>query len=200
MVAGWVFLFIVWLVASWKQQPRLARAAAWLGFSGTVLYVCLLYGFAWKSKEKTLARGVEKYFCELDCHLAYSVQGVEKLRSYSASGSAPAYQAWAITVRTRFDGQTVSPLRGNSPLTPNLRYVAIIGKDGRQIRVDEDMVVELRRPLSPGEAYNTRLVFGVPLDVKEPRLLIRTDAWESKLLIGSEDSPGHRKTYFALEP
>src|SRR5205085_12696077 len=76
MVGGWGFLFLVWLVAAWKQMPRLARAALWLGFAGTVVYVGLLYGFAWKSKDKTLARGVEKYFCELDCHLAYSVQGV----------------------------------------------------------------------------------------------------------------------------
>jgi len=201
MVAGWVLLFIVWLVASWKQMPRLARAAVWLGFGGTVLYVCLLYGFAWKSKEKTLARGVEKYFCELDCHLAYSVVGVEKLKSWKAEGaSVPIERVWDVTVRTRFDETTTSERRPKeATLTPNPRVIELVSKDGRVFLPLATQGTDLMQALQPGESYVTHLLFQLPPDIKEPRLLIREKMWESQVLIGSENSPGHRKTYFALE-
>jgi len=199
MVGGWVFLFVVWVVAWWRRMPKLGRAAVWLGFLGTVLYVCLLYGFAWKSKEKTLARGVEKYFCELDCHLAYSVQGVEKPKAWKAEGGGPIERVWDVAVRTRFDETTISSRRGNGPLTPNPRKIEIVGADGRIFIPVGTQGTGLMQPLQPGESYVTHLLFQLPPEVKEPRLLIRTDAWESQVLIGSEDSPGHRKTYFALE-
>lgn len=35
-----------------------------------VFYVSLLLIFSWASSEKVLARGQEKHFCEIDCHLA----------------------------------------------------------------------------------------------------------------------------------
>jgi hypothetical protein len=37
------------------------------------LYLGLILVFAFASSEKVLARGSEKHFCEIDCHLAYSV-------------------------------------------------------------------------------------------------------------------------------
>jgi hypothetical protein len=201
MVAGWAFLFVVWLAASWKQMPKLARAALWLGFGGTVLYVCLLYGFAWKSKEKTLARGVEKYFCELDCHLAYSVQGVEKLSTWKAEGSsAPIERVWDVALRTRFDETTISPRRPkDATLTPNPRAIELVSSDGRVFSLIGTQGAGLMQPLQPGESYVTHLLFQVPPEVKAPRLLLREQMWVSHVGIGSENSPGHRKTYFALE-
>ena len=59
-------------------------------------------------------------------------------------------------------------------------------------------VVFLDVQLAGGE-NGLDLIRSIPPDVKQPRLLIRTNAWESKVLIGSENSPGHRKTYFAVE-
>jgi hypothetical protein len=199
MVGGWAFLLLVWFVAWWRMKPRVARAALWLGFIGTFLYFCLLYGFAWKSKEKTLARGAEKYFCELDCHLAYSVVGVEKEKSYQKSGAGAVYQVWKVSIQTRFDEKTISHGRGNGPLTPNLHEFWIVAKDGRQFRSDTSDWVEFRQPLRPGESYVKTLSIWVPPDVKEPRLLISEAEWPSYIGIGSENSPGHKKTYFALE-
>ena len=201
MVAGWVFLFVVWLVASWKQMPRLAQAAVWLGFGGTVLYVCLLYGFAWKSKEQTLARGAEKYFCELDCHLAYSVVSVEQPKAWKAEGGGPIERLWDVAVRTRFDETTTSLRRPkDATLTPNPRTVELVSSDGRVFLPSGTQGPGLMQPLQPGESYVTHLLFQLPPEMKQPRLLIREKIWVSQVLIGSENSPGHRKTYLALEP
>src|ERR1700752_977437 len=65
----------------------LFRRRQWLRYAVTALlvlivgYGALLLGFSLFSRERTLARGEEKYFCELDCHLAYSVQNIERVRT-----------------------------------------------------------------------------------------------------------------------
>src|SRR5882762_11832888 len=41
------------------------------------LYLCVLLIFSFASSDKVLARGEEKYFCEIDCHLAYSIVDVK---------------------------------------------------------------------------------------------------------------------------
>src|SRR5829696_8012302 len=40
------------------------------------VYVAVLLLFSFTSNEQSLARGQEKHFCELACHLAYSVVAV----------------------------------------------------------------------------------------------------------------------------
>lgn len=200
LVGGWAVLLVVWFVAWWRRRSRVASTALWLGFLGTLVYAALLYGYAGRSMEKTLARGVEKHFCELDCHLAYAVVGVEQPRSYSASGAKAVQQEWKIKLRTRFDEKTIRPGRGNSPLRPNPRLVEVVDRSGRRFRPLKDAAgAPLGTPLRPGESYVTELAFSLPLDIKEPRLLITETVWPSYIGIGSENSPGHRKTYFSLE-
>ena len=54
-------------------------------------------------------------------------------------------------------------------------------------------------PLKPAESYTTQLEFTVPKDATGLRLLLNTiPAWPDHLVIGDENSWGHRKTYFAL--
>jgi hypothetical protein len=89
--AGLIFWF--------AGQPKFARVAALAIGTGAVVYFALLVGFSAGSHETALARGQEKYFCEIDCHLAYSVVDVKM---------QPADQ-YVITLRTRFDETTTSP-------------------------------------------------------------------------------------------
>src|SRR4051812_34295266 len=202
LVAGWIVLLTVWFVASWRQMPSLARWTMRLAVGGSILYLGLLYGFSWKSKEKTLARGAEKYFCELDCHLAYSVVDVQQPKAWTAEAggaSASIDRTWDITLRTRFDQSSISKTRGMGLLTPNPRTVEVVGGDGKVFRPAGTRGADLMQPLKPGESYVTHLLFQLPTDVKEPRLLIREGVWMSQVGIGSENSPGHRKTYFQLQ-
>ena len=44
-------------------------------------YGLLLAVFSLTSYDRTVARGDEKFFCALDCHIAYSVQNVERMKT-----------------------------------------------------------------------------------------------------------------------
>src|SRR5258708_19782241 len=84
-------------------------------------YFLLLSGVSLASSEKTLPSGGWKYFCEIDCHIAYSLIGAQtavvlgpELQQVSARG-----QFVVIRVKTWFDERTISPHPGNGPLTPN---------------------------------------------------------------------------------
>src|SRR6184192_3388618 len=63
-----------------KKRPRakivLVAMAAVCG-----LYLAAILIFSIGSHEKLLARGEEKHFCELDCHLAYSIVNTQQAGS-----------------------------------------------------------------------------------------------------------------------
>lgn len=54
-----------------RQGRAKVVVLAMLGVTGAYLAAMLIFSLA--SHEKVLARGAEKHFCEIDCHLAYSV-------------------------------------------------------------------------------------------------------------------------------
>jgi len=53
-------------------------------------------------------------------------------------------------------------------------------------------------PLRPSENYSTTLVFDLPVDVKNPTLLIREGEFVTHLVIGHENSFLHKKTRFQI--
>lgn len=182
---------------------RLRQAKLWLMVLGGGLgaYAALLLGASLFSKEYVLAAGVEKYFCEIDCHLAYSVQDVQQAKTYA--GQAARGNFYVVTLRTRFDEKTISPRRPkDAPLRPNPRRVVVLDADGNPY----PLVMEPNNPgtkpmttsLVPGESYLTRLVFDLPTNVREPRLFLDNAPWPNRALIGHEDSPLHGKIYFRL--
>jgi hypothetical protein len=159
-----------------------------------LVYFGLLFGFALASREATLNPGQEKYFCEIDCHLAYSVQSI---REESANHS----RQLTVTLQTRFDETTISARRPkDAPLMPNPRTVELIDDRGHSYIPVALSGTPLNRQLIPGESYQTELTFQLPADARAPRLLITTPGWEQHLLIGDENSFGHKKTFLALTP
>lgn len=184
-----------WLRYSW-------RAIAVLVFG----YGLLLLVFSVFSHERTLARGQEKYFCELDCHIAYSVQNVQRMKSIGDVTAAGEF--YVVTVRARFDESTIAPWRGDAPLTPNPHEVTLV--DGRGLAMGPTPSAQraweaahgpsssLLRPLRPGESYEATLVFDVPPAASTPKLLVSSEGFPMPVLIGDESSLLHKKTYFAL--
>lgn len=185
----------------WVRYPMLGMAVVLLS------YGMLLAGFAVFSHERTLDRGQEKHFCELDCHMAYSVQNVEHAKSI---GNVSAQGDFAIiTLRSRFDEATIAPWRGREmPLIPNRLRAAIVDSQGRKYAISgtgqgawdaaHGHEHSLTDCLRPGESYETTLVFDVPVGVSSPRLLLSGTDTPSVVLIGDEDNLGHGKTYLAL--
>jgi hypothetical protein len=185
----------------WLRYAIGALAVLVIGYGG------LLLAFSLFSRERTLTRGEEKYFCELDCHLAYSVRQVERAKiigNTTANG-----EFYIVTLRARFDETTTAPWRPRDvPLTPDPLDFAVIDEQGRAVQRSSagqsawgalhETPTSLLRPLLPGESHDLTLVFDVPADLPSPRLLASFAVFPTQVLIGDENSVLHKKTYFSL--
>lgn len=174
------------------------------------LYLATLLGFSFASRERVLARGEEKHFCELDCHLAYSITDV---RETKVIGEAP-NQAAAngvfrlVTIKTRFDETTIGRNRGDALLYPNSRVVTISDANGNEyfpsaaaqnvLEKSQTAGTPMTIPLRPNESYSTTLAFDLPADVKSPTLWIREGESVTRFVIGHENSFLHKKTRFQI--
>ncbi len=188
-------LVLLGIVVAWfVRKPNFAALLLKLTAAASVVYFGLLLGFSLGSHETTLAPGEEKYFCEIDCHLAYAV--VESI----AVPDALAVH-YTVTLRTRFDGTTISSQRPKDyPLQPSPRTVLVTDERGSRYAVEPTAGTPLIASLIPGQSYTTELHFTVPSDAKGLRLLVSTTpGWPDRLLIGDENSWLHKKTYFQLE-
>jgi hypothetical protein len=191
---GGLFVATAAVLIFWfARKPKFARVAGTAVGIGGVLYFGLLLGFSASSHDRALALGQEKYFCEIDCHLAYAVVDVKS----QVRGDSKHY---VVTLRTRFDETTISPRRPkDAPLLPSPREVRVIDSSGRSYEPVLTAGASLIMPLRPGDSYNTEISFRIPKDASGLRLLIQTiPAWPDRVLIGDENSWLHKKTYFAL--
>ena len=175
-----------------------------------VLYLVAMLVLSFSSTDQILARGQEKHFCEIDCHLAYSILHVRQTKTLgtppnqvSAAGSF-----YVVQIKTRFDETTINPNRGNGLLTPNGRVATVIDGQGREYATSQDGERALTQaqgsgkplttPLKPGEIYTTSLVFDLPAGVDNPTLLIHESEMVTHFVIGHENSLFHKKTRFQL--
>ncbi len=194
--AGVVLSLSAAAIAWFARKPKFARACLRTLSAGAAAYALLLLGFSLSSHTRVLSPSQEKYFCEIDCHLAYSLLDV---KTEPAAGATH----YVVTIRTRFDETTISPTRPkNAPLTPSPRTVLLI--DDSSQHQYQPIAIEgtpLLTPLKPADSYTTQLAFEVPptATAKNLRLLITTTpAWPDLIVIGDENSLLHHKTYFAL--
>jgi hypothetical protein len=182
VVAGSVFR--KWKWTKWGSIGAVALAA---GYAAVLLASSLVSG------DRTLEAGDSKSFCEIDCHLAYSVAQVDVARG-------PVETRYRVALRTWFDPATISPARGDVPLTPNPRVVYLIDPAGNRYPAAPEAVRELLRPLRPGESFTTALEFRVPSGAVAPRLFVGDPPGPEALLVGHENAPFHGRIYFGLEP
>jgi hypothetical protein len=195
------------VVAAWGlthgNRPLFRRG---LGAAGGIAvgYAAVLGLVSLLSRERVLPPGAEKYLCELDCHLAYSVERVEPVRTAEGGKTT-----WAVRLRTRFDERTISPRRGReAPLWPNPRRLVLIGANGREYAPADGLApllgglgeasTPLTRELRPGESYTTTVVFVLPEGVAPAKLALTEDIFVDRFLIGHERSFFHRPVLLAL--
>ena len=206
LVMALIGAFLIYSLAVRKFGRARIGAIAMLVIGG--LYLGLLLVFAFSSSEKVLARGGEKHFCEVDCHLAYSVVDIKQTKTIGNAPVAASGMFTAVTLKTRFDETTTSATRGNGQLYPNSRVLTVIDDQGREYSpsADGQRALEsaggagtpLPTPLRPGESYTTTVVFDLPAEAKNPTLLVNEGEWVTHLVIGHENSPLHKKTRFQL--
>lgn len=206
-------LFVVGLALAYsviRKQFGLTRLFLISEAAIAGLYLGAILILSFSSSEQVLARGQEKHFCEIDCHLAYSVTDVRETKTV---GEAP-YQVSAagtfrvITIKTRFDETTISPTRGNGQLHPNSRVVAVVDESERQyspspsgqsaLESSRAAGMPITTPLRPSETYLSTFVFDLPAGIRNPTLLIREGEVVTSFVIGHENSPLHKKTRFQI--
>ncbi len=172
------------------------------------IYVGAMLAFSLAGGEKVLARGEEKHFCEIDCHLAYSIINVRQTKTLGTAPNQSTAQGvyTIVTIKTRFDETTIASWRGNGLLYPNSRVLTLIDERGNQhapaalpaLEATPASSTPLNAPLRPGESYTTEIVFDLPADVKSATLLINEGDFVTHFIIGHENSFLHGKTRFQL--
>jgi hypothetical protein len=194
-----------------RRSKFYALVGATAAISVVAGYALLLCGVSLASSEKDLPPGGWKYFCEIDCHLAYSITGAHtaavigpEMQQTSAHG-----QFVIVRLKTWFDEHSISPRRGDGALAPNPRRVVLVDEAGRTFARSQEgeaalllqgsSSTPLTESLRPGESYTTYLVFDIPKDARGSRLWIAEDDPESRLVIGHENSFLHKKIYLSLE-
>jgi len=170
-------------------------------------YALLLLGAGLATPDQTLTEGHWKYFCEPDCHIAYSVASVQQAAALGSEANLAQANGEYVVVRvnTWFDENSIAKFRGNGPLTPVPRLVSLVGADGRRYyptQLKPGVLAETSTPLAaalrPGERYYTSFVFDVPKHERDLRLLITDDDPISVITIDHENSPFHGKIYLGL--
>lgn len=212
---GTGFLFFIVALALIQslivKKPGRARVVlfAMLIIAGAYLAAIVILSFA--SQERVLARGAEKHFCEIDCHLAYSVVNTRQTQTLGDPPNQETAQGvyTIITIKTRFDETTISPRRGNGLLYPNSRVLTVIdergnkyvpaGGDKRAFSTVQTKSTPMATPLRPGESYTTDVIFDLPPEVKSATLVINEGEWLTHFIIGHENSLLHKKTRFQLD-
>ena len=180
MLALTVALVIATVVLFFRGRP-LARYT--LLATGVLLasYAAALGLFSWASYDRTVKRGDEKFFCGLDCHIAYSVQNVERIKTIGAA--TPRGEFVLVTLRSHFDERTIAPWRGNGALKPDPPVLELVDASGRHFPISlpgqrawEEANASshsLSDPLRPGESYETTWVFEVSADSQSVRTVCR---------------------------
>ncbi|MFQ5778113.1 MAG: hypothetical protein ACE5IP_08905 [Terriglobia bacterium] len=188
-----------------------ARKVLLAGLLWAGVYAVVLLGFSFLSREKTLAPGEWKYFCEVDCHLAYSVVDVTTSKTLGEPPNQATAQGtfYVVNVKMWFDERTISSTRGNFPLVPPRRRVRVVDNQGRRhsyslagqaaLEGGQGKLACLWQPLRPGESCTAEQVFDLPADSLNPRLLITTADEISWLIIGHENSFFHQNIFFRLK-
>lgn len=194
-------LALWWALRGNGQRARLAAVGA-LGVGAA--YAAVLAGTSLISREYLIPAGGEKYFCELDCHLAYKVVALAADTDRAGAG-----RLWAVTVQTRFDETTISPRRPReAPLTPSPRQIRLRLSTGGLIAPltpvqlaaagISDTGTPIDQALRPAESYRTTVWFRLPAGESPAALLLEDDVEVSRVLIGNERSPLHAKVVLAL--
>jgi hypothetical protein len=205
---GFVLLVCSLFLAYSLFVKKFERARMAMGGIALVagLYLALLLIFSFVSSEKVLARGQEKHFCEIDCHLAYSIADSKQSKTI---GNVTASGVFAlVAVKTRFDEATIGQNRGDGQLFPNSRVLTIVDDQGRRYSPSAEgqqalassgaAGMSLATPLRPGESYLTTVAFDLPTDAKNLTLLINENDWVTSAVIGHENSLFHKQTRFQL--
>lgn len=175
-------LLVAALVAAargrWKNAGRFALTAA----SAVGGYVAILLVVSVLSHEQVIPLHASKKFCGADCDMWISVDNAERIDN-----------RYIVRVKVQSEAARVT-------MKPSGVTALLIDERGREYSgTDELDVSALVRPVGPGESYTKTLVYHVPPEVRNPRVLLEEGGWITRIIVGDEGSFLHKKTLVALQ-
>lgn len=203
-IGGLVFATVLLVIAlitkkTWLRNFVFGGVAVWL-----VCYVAMLFGFSLTSREKVLAAGEAKEYCGfyLDCHMHTAMTNVrtaKTLGSVSAKGTF-----YIANVKVFSDAR--NPAINLHLIEPKARVVMPNGaKIERDFAAESTLPtanVKLDQEIDNSQTIEKEIVFDVPADAANPKLLITEgygiDKTIEHVLVGDEDSIFHAQTFFEL--
>ncbi|HEU4387565.1 MAG TPA: hypothetical protein VFV34_07195 [Blastocatellia bacterium] len=192
------------------RKKTVAKRLAVIGVAWCGLYLTVLVTTSLGSNDRVLGLNELKYFCEVDCHLAYSIVNVTTARSLGPGPDSVNANGLFHVVQFKiwFDKDTIAPWRPDAALAPSPRTVVVLDGQGRTFepsqkglaayQAETGNVASWHQPLRPGESYQTALVFDLPEDARNCRVWITDSDWASQFIIGHEKSLLHGKITFRL--
>jgi len=189
-----LLIISVWTKNFWLTKFVLGAVAIWL-----VIYAVALIGVSLLSKEKILGLNEPKAFCGfyIDCHMHTAVTNVRKTKTIGDKIAKGEF--YIVKIKVFSDARrTALGLHA-----PKFEVVDALKRKYQRL-------VELETPVPPfdekvpaGSAFEKEIIFDLPADVQNPRLDIAEGIGIDKVieavLIGDEDSIGHKRNYFNLE-
>jgi hypothetical protein len=197
------------IAAGYFHVPALARAAQIGLLTWGTAYTALLVSTSLKSREHVLAPGEIKRFCGfyLDCHMG---AGVVDVRRAATLGAPPnevraAGEFYVVTVKVTSDARRATLRLADPTATIVDRAGRVYHRSTLGERALANAIgpaIPLNYPVSGDSHFTTPVVFDLPRDVTEPKLLLTDTPGLARavegVLIGDEDSFLHKRTYFAL--
>lgn len=203
---------ILAFVASRRQRTRSARTFVTGAAILALLYSGGLITASAASREETLAAGDTKWFCGfyLDCHLGLSIARTEVLDGIAGPQGAVRPSGKFHVVTLRLHNSAKNPSLDMLLYKPDARIVDERGERYGRNAAAEAAIGGGTRPAALGEEtrvshepVHATIVFDLPLNVQQPRLLVSEGWIVGKLielgLINDENSILHKRVYLALD-
>lgn len=218
MGPGFRMLLLLFLFGSLVLGEVLARLLPGWGLPkgkgvmrGLMLLVVGVYGgsllaVSLSSRERVLPRGADLRFCGFyfDCHMAVAVDSVERSPAVGAARASGQFYVVSLRVSSSAIRKTLRLMH------PDYQVLDAAGRRYPRSAAGEAALTALTgqkaalvQPVQAGGQYHTAVVFDLPADIQNPRLLVRDvggpDLVLEGLLIGDEDSFLHKPTTLALQ-
>ena len=201
-ICGLTFATVLLTISHFTKNKWLRTFVFGGVFTWLTGYVILLFVGSFFSVERTLALNEPKEFCGFyfDCHMHASVTGVRKAKTIG--GKTASGEFYIARVKVFSDARSAT-------LGLNTVEAIVLDAQKRVYARDEQAEAFLDdqppfdKQISPTENFEKEIVFDLPTDAQSPRLDIKEgygiDHFIEGILIGDEDSIGHKRNYFKLD-
>jgi hypothetical protein len=193
-IAAILLTIAFWKKIGWLKTFVLGGVTVWFVFYGLIFFLAAVF-----SEEKTLSLNQTKSFCGFyfDCHMQTAVTDVRKTKNFG--GRTANGEFYVVRIKVSSDAKKM-PL---NLLTPDFEVVDAGGDRYQRLADLEKPAPDWQQKVPAGGSFEKEIVFDLPPNVVNPRLDIREgygiDHAIEAILVGDEDSLGHRRNYFKLE-